>query len=127
MKERSVLGFPLQVPASIDPTRSARAARGEKTVGAKQTRVPNLTLTRAQTWNQKFPIGWLLPLGDTARQLLDFLLRGAAGLGPLCLGSGLFAGGALQRFPFLFVFNLGGICHLIPLSLHTLVGFPQVG
>jgi len=60
-----------------------------------------------------------LPLGDAARELLDLLLGRAARLSPLCLGGGLFAGGALQRLAFLLVFNLGGICHLVPLSLES--------
>jgi len=60
-----------------------------------------------------------LPLGYAARELLDLLLGRAARLSPLCLGGGLFAGGALQRLPFLLVFNLGGICHLVPLSLES--------
>jgi cell division protein FtsW (lipid II flippase) len=36
------------------------------------------------------------------------------------LGSGLLTGGALQFLPFQLVFNLGGVCHLVPLSLKSL-------
>ena len=52
-----------------------------------------------------------LPLRDAARELLDLLLFRSAGFGPLRLGSGLLAGGTLQLLPFLYIFNLGGICH----------------
>ena len=53
-----------------------------------------------------------LALRDAARELFDLLLLRAARLGPLRLGSGLLAGGALQFLPFLYIFNLGSICHL---------------
>lgn len=53
-----------------------------------------------------------LPLGDAARELFDLLFLGAARFGPLGLGSGLLAGGALQLLPFLYIFNLGSVCHL---------------
>ncbi len=54
----------------------------------------------------------LLPLGDAARQLFDLLLLCAARFCPLRLGSGLLAGGTLQLLPFLYIFNLGSVCHL---------------
>jgi hypothetical protein len=65
-----------------------------------------------------------LALRLAARHSLDLLLLRSARFGPLRLGSGLLAGGALQFLPFLSVFNLGGICHLYPLSLQSLHGFP---
>jgi len=68
-----------------------------------------------------------LALGNAARQFLDLLLLGATGLGLLGLGSGLLAGGALQYFTFLFVFDLGGICHLVPLSFESLQGSHKSG
>ena len=52
-----------------------------------------------------------LPLRDAACELLDLLLLRSARFGPLRLGSGLLAGGTLQLLPFLYIFNLGGICH----------------
>jgi len=52
-----------------------------------------------------------LALGDAARELLDLLLIGAARFSALCLGSGLFSGGALHFFAFFLIFNLGGVCH----------------
>ena len=53
-----------------------------------------------------------LPLRNAARELFDLLLRRATRFGPLRLGSGLLAGGALQFLPFLHIFNLGSVCHL---------------
>jgi len=52
-----------------------------------------------------------LPLRDAACELLNLLLLRSARFGPLRFGGGLLAGGALQLLPFLYVFNLGGICH----------------
>jgi hypothetical protein len=53
-----------------------------------------------------------LPLRDSARHLLDFLLVRSARLSPLGLGGGLLAGGSFQLLAFQPVFNLGGICHV---------------
>ena len=52
-----------------------------------------------------------LPLRDAACELLDLLLLRSARFGPLRFGSGLLAGCALQFLPFLYIFNLGGVCH----------------
>jgi hypothetical protein len=54
----------------------------------------------------------VLALRLSASQLLYLFLGFAARAGALALGSGLFAGCALQFFPFQLVFNFGGVCHV---------------
>ena len=53
-----------------------------------------------------------LPLRDAARELLDLLLLRSARFGPLRFGSSHLAGSTLQLLPFLYIFDLGGVCHL---------------
>jgi len=104
-------------PATLGGELRAQNHGGTRAHYTSWTRVPLIKVVKGER----------LPLGDTARKLLDLLLRGAARLGPFRLGSGLLAGGALHFLTCLFVYDFGGIGHLVPLSVQSFLGFPQMG
>jgi len=103
---------------AAEPVREARQEREERTAGQPW---------RPARGTAKLPFGSRLALGDSANQLLHLLLVGAAGSCPFGLGGGLFAGHALHSFPFLTVFDFGGICHCYPLSLESVLPGPTSG
>jgi len=112
----------------LSPIVSHGTARGGKGEIRRSNRFyPGPRAACADPGTQLIMRSGFLTLRDAACQLFDLLLLRAAGLGLLGLRRGLLPGGALQLFAFLFVFNLGGICHLVPLSLKSLLGSRKSG